>query len=173
MNSNQKGFTLIELLAVIVVLAIVMLVAVNAVLPQMEKARRNSFSIEVNGLIKSAQQHYVIAQMGNFVLDKGQTCCVDLTYLISTGQSELKESDGYKGFVLINNDATGNIIYKPYLENGTFYTDASTTSENKSYGEADAKSVSGKSVSYNSCDSWWNSSHTEPAQQNKEPKCGY
>ena len=35
--NNNHGFTLVELLAVIVVLAIVMLVAVQSVLPQMEK----------------------------------------------------------------------------------------------------------------------------------------
>ena len=41
-NNNLRGFTLVELLAVIVVLAIVMLIALQAVLPAMERARRSS-----------------------------------------------------------------------------------------------------------------------------------
>ena len=58
---DLRGFTLIELLAVIVVLAIIMLIAVNAVLPQMEKARRSSFAIEANGAIQAA--HLVLLLM--------------------------------------------------------------------------------------------------------------
>ena len=145
---SKRGFTLIELLAVIVVLAVVMLIGVNAVLPQMDKARRNSFSIEVNGFVKSAQQQFVMSQLGSFVLSDGQTCCVDLTTLISKGQSDLKESDGYKGYILITNSG-GNIIYKPYLTNTKFYVDDTKAEANKSYSSTDVKdgSVSGKATS--------------------------
>ena len=87
-DNNKRGFTLIELLAVIVVLSVVMLIGVNAVLPQLDNAQRNSFSIEVNGFIKSAQQQFVVAQLGSFVLGNGQTCCVDLDTLIDKGQSD-------------------------------------------------------------------------------------
>ena len=40
---NNKGFTLIELLAVIVILAIVMGVAANAILNVMNDSRKNTF----------------------------------------------------------------------------------------------------------------------------------
>ncbi len=142
-NSYSKsGFTLVELLAVIVVLAVVMLIGVNAVLPQMDRARRNAVAIEMNGFIKSAQQYYIVKQMGTFVLDKGATCCVSLDQLIAEGQSELKKEE-YTGYVLIKNN-NGTIQYGPYLEKkGTFYINGTDFKINdRNYNESDAKSVS-------------------------------
>ena len=57
--NSRRGFTLVELLAVIVVLAIVMLIALQAVLPAMDSARRQTFAIEANGAIDAANTYFM------------------------------------------------------------------------------------------------------------------
>lgn len=105
---NERGFTLVELLAVIVVLAIVMLIAVNAVLPRMEEARKQAFLIEANGLIKSAQQYIVTESLAgnvNFV-ETGDAICVSVNDLVDKGHSSL-DKNKYIGSVTITK--SGNI----------------------------------------------------------------
>lgn len=50
---NKKGFTLIELLAVIVILAIIILIAVFAILPQVEKSKKNAVKDSTHSYIKN------------------------------------------------------------------------------------------------------------------------
>ncbi len=105
MNSNKKykvGFTLIELLAVIVVLAIVMLIAANAVLPRMADARKQVFSIEANAAIQSAQTYYINGNITNNgdVLPVGDNVkCVTIKTLREKG---FYTGDiDYKGYILV------------------------------------------------------------------------
>ena len=77
---NRKGFTLVELLAVIVVLAVIMLLAVNAVIPQMNKARRNAFVTEAQTFIGGAETYILNKQMGGQAI--GDTACVELGQLM-------------------------------------------------------------------------------------------
>jgi len=62
---NKKGFTLVELLAVIVVLAVVMLIATTAVVPMMNRARKNAFITEIQSLIKGAEAYYTYTYFTN------------------------------------------------------------------------------------------------------------
>ena len=57
---NQKGFTLVELLAVIAILAILVIMALPAVLRMFEKARIDSFTNEVNVLVRTTEQQYLL-----------------------------------------------------------------------------------------------------------------
>ena len=57
---NKKGFTLVELLAVIAILAILVIMALPAVLRMFEKARVDSFTNEVNTIIRTARQQYLL-----------------------------------------------------------------------------------------------------------------
>lgn len=124
---NERGFTLIELLAVIVVLAIVMLIGVNAILPQMDDARKRAFSIEVNGLVTSAQQWFVTAQLTDgIVINAGETHCVSVDDLITAGQSDLKKDSGYSGCVEISK--SGNLfLYNAKLKNKSYQTKLTAT----------------------------------------------
>lgn len=116
--NNVRGFTLIELLAVIVVLAIIMLLAVNAIFPQMDKARTQAFAIEANGLIKSATQYAITKSYeANKVVDKNGVC-VTVDALVNSGDSDLDKSK-YHGYVIIKK--AGNInTYQVWLANGSF-----------------------------------------------------
>ena len=99
---DVRGFTLVELLAVIVVLAIIMLIAVNAVLPRMNSAREQAFAIEANALMEAAQ-----------------------TYVFNESLSTLgalKDCgtvSNYTGKVLLEQDGS-TYKYKVYLQNGQF-----------------------------------------------------
>ena len=112
---NLKGFTLVELLAVIVVLAIVMLIAVNAVLPQMERARRSSFAIEANGAIDAANSYFMNASLTTgatgFPTAPGGTACVTIEELRKGGYSDL--SSEYEGSVKVtkHDDSTSNLYF--------------------------------------------------------------
>ena len=116
---NKKGFTLIELLAVIIVLAVVTLLAVQAVLPQVEKARRNVFVVEVNHAIDAAKQWYSEKKLINDENNK----CIKIGDLIRDGYFEVSDSSNYAGYVVIEKDANGVVTgYSIEMSNGTFET---------------------------------------------------
>lgn len=116
---NAKGFTLVELLAVIVVLAIVGLIAVQAVLPRMDEARRQAFAIEANGLVKSAQQYVVTKTLtSELTLFDGEETCVSVATLVDEGHSSLDKTK-YDGKVVV--EKKGDIfLYNIYLGNASF-----------------------------------------------------
>lgn len=119
-DDNLRGFTLIELLAVIVVLAIVMLIGLNAVLPRLEKARKEAFAIEANGAIKSAEQYFSMGILNGTISLNGGTGCVTVAQLIESGDSTL--DSGYEGKVQVTRSAEGKFTYTVYLKhkNGNF-----------------------------------------------------
>ena len=57
---NQKGFTLVELLAIIAILAILVIMALPAVLRMFNQARIDTFSNEVNTIIRTTRQQYLL-----------------------------------------------------------------------------------------------------------------
>ncbi len=119
---NKKGFTLVELLAVIVVLAIIILIAMPAVLSSMEKARKNSFAVEANEVIRAAQTAYADAVMNGKA--SGNNVCIPYNYL-KNGFLE-KHDDNYNGSVLITiNPTSGQASYKIYLSNSNYTVDSS------------------------------------------------
>lgn len=115
---DVRGFTLIELLAVIVVLAIVMLIAVQAVLPKMDESRRRAFAIEANGLIKSAIQ-YVISDMtfNGTVIDESGVC-LSVKELVDSGNSTL-DALKYKGKVMVFKNGN-QYLYRITMNNGSY-----------------------------------------------------
>ena len=122
---NKKGFTLVELLAVIVVLSIIILIAMPSVMNSMAKARRNSFFIEANEVIKSAQTAY-----SEFLSNggAGSTLCVPYDVLKEAGYIE-KNDDKYKGSVLITVSETGASTYQIWLSSGTYIINGVLASE--------------------------------------------
>ncbi len=80
---KKKGFTLVELLAVIAILAILVIMALPAVLKMYNKARIDTFSNELNTIIRTARQQYLLSggQAGTYSKDSNP--------LSLTGNSEL------------------------------------------------------------------------------------
>lgn len=105
---KKNGFTLVELLAVIVVLAIIMVIAIPAVLEAMNNARRQSFILYVDKVVKDVQTNYVsdsqtsIPGTGIFVYD----ITTDLGYT-STGS--------YHGYVVVDAAQNGDVDTPHYI----------------------------------------------------------
>ena len=57
---KKRGFTLVELLAVIAILAIVVIMALPAVLRMFNQARIDTFSNEINTILRTAKQQYLL-----------------------------------------------------------------------------------------------------------------
>ena len=68
---NKKGFTLVELLAVIAILAILVIIALPNVLNMFRNAKKNTFTDEVQNLVKSAENKYLTNSMNNI---SGEMC---------------------------------------------------------------------------------------------------
>jgi prepilin-type N-terminal cleavage/methylation domain-containing protein len=115
---NKKGFTLVELLAVIVILAVIILVAINAVLPQMERARKNAFADEVMNYAKAAETKYVSdSQEEDNVGDITSGICYNLktpNYGLH-GEYVSKNDDSYTGVVILKQNPTNTSLYDKYV----------------------------------------------------------
>lgn len=125
MKKNNKGFTLIELLAVIVVLAILILLAMPKVTSMMEKARKNSFAVEANEIVKIAQTAYSDGLL-NGDSASGETCFT-VDQLITDGFLD-KDPGEIKGTITFDVDAgTGkyNTIVK--LSKDSYYVEGTNT----------------------------------------------
>ncbi len=62
---NKNAFTLVELLAVIAILAILVIIALPNVLKMFRDAKVNTFTSEVQNIMKSAESKYISASIGN------------------------------------------------------------------------------------------------------------
>ncbi len=62
---DKKGFTLVELLAVIAILAILVIIALPNVLKMFREAKVNTFTSEVQNIMRSAESKYVSLSIGN------------------------------------------------------------------------------------------------------------
>ena len=105
---KKKGFTLVELLAVIAILAILVIMALPAVLRMFNSARRDSFTNEVNTVIRTSRQQYLLSGGTDTTWSnaEGSTKTLDLT-----GNSNLKY------YVKMNNEGK---ITKLQVSNGDF-----------------------------------------------------
>ena len=101
---KKNGFTLVELLAVIVILAVVILIAVTAVLPRMNKAKKNSFYDEAVAYLKAGTEAYVA--------DESVEC-----YNIDDLKEYIKQpKSGYTGVLFVNEQGS-----KLYITDVKYY----------------------------------------------------
>ena len=149
-KKTKIGFTLVELLSVIVILAIILLITVTAVLPQMQKARRKAFADEGLVFAKAAENAYIDDQASG-----------DMSYTIDYLREHYvtKSDDTYTGCVIVNTDESGRIVNKTiYLAQRDKFmilgeTDTSLKkSLDKKIKDYKLNSTSGWSNKYSSCD---------------------
>ncbi|MBO4601236.1 MAG: type II secretion system protein [Bacilli bacterium] len=136
MKNNKKGFTLVELLAVIVILAVVILIAVTAVIPRMNKAKKNAFKDEALAFIKAANEKSVLEEQGD-----------GLCYLVNdlVGQYIDKKDMTYTGVVF---RATANDEWKIEIKqsSGEKFTIKGASSTNPGLTSAEVKDLAVGSV---------------------------
>ena len=114
---NKKGFTLVELLAVIAILAILVIIALPNVLSMYRQARMNSFTNEVNNILKVTRQQYFLDGA------TGQTYTN-----VGDDTNELDLSGGANIQYYVETNAQGDIT-KIQVTNGTYQYDKSGTIE--------------------------------------------
>ena len=90
---NKSGFTLVELLAVIVILAVVILIAVTAVIPRMNKAKKNALVDEALVYLNAAKESLI------FDADDIGSRCINISDLNENYVK--KDSNGYSGVIKI------------------------------------------------------------------------
>ena len=105
---KKRGFTLVELLAVIAILAILVIMALPAVLKMFNQARKDSFTNEVNTILRTARQQYLLSGGADTEWSNvsGSSNSLDLT-----GNSRLQY------YVKMNNEGQ---ITKLQVSNGDF-----------------------------------------------------
>lgn len=115
MKCNKKGFTLVELLAVIVVLAIIMIIAIPSVLNSMATAKKNSFKVFGQDVIRKAMEIREIAE-----LDPDQ----ELKNCYTLDELKLETGGRYTGVVVYDATNAENPKYLVYLADGNYYINA-------------------------------------------------
>lgn len=111
MKKNIKGFTLIEVIAVTVLLAILILLAVFAIIPQIKKSRINAFGDEVLNYAGAAETKYVSDGINDTYDTVSST---GICYNTSQLKGEyVKTEKNYKGIVVLKDD-DGNHKFKRY-----------------------------------------------------------
>ena len=116
---NANGFTLIELLAVIVVLAIVILMASMAVVPRMNDARKQVFTMEANEAINAASSYLMnsaLTATGNktFPTEDNKVVCLTIQELVTNG--DFKSKKDYVGKILVKKSGQ-NYLYVVSMTN--------------------------------------------------------
>ena len=130
MKLNKKGFTLVELLAVIVILAVVMLVAITAIGPVMERANKGALSSSAQIILSGAENAYTADQMKSSsarIFKSGSPVCVSIKALEDGGYFDAKGKK-YMGSVLVDVAADGKATYTIWvMEVGGTYSIANKT----------------------------------------------
>jgi prepilin-type N-terminal cleavage/methylation domain-containing protein len=109
---NKRGFTLVELLAVIVVLAILMLIATNNVLPMIEKAKKGAFATTANQLLDSAMNMQMYLNLSSASANDNSLCTTP-DNLIANNYVDKITTSSYTGTIYIGREADGK--YKKEL----------------------------------------------------------
>lgn len=131
---KKNGFTLVELLAVIVVLALIMIIAIPSVLDVMNNARRHSFALYIEKVIKDTQTQYVMDAQSTI---QGSGVYVynietDLNYT-STGN--------YHGYVLVNAIDVDEPHYIIYLYDSNYMIFNYDVTQSHKFPSADDKNL--------------------------------
>jgi len=109
---NVSGFTLIELLAVIVVLAIIILMASMAVIPRMNQARKQVFSMEANEALDAASSYWLDGTInGDNTFPIGtETKCVSIEDLRTSG--DFTGGSDYNGVIYVHKKSSTDNTYE-------------------------------------------------------------
>lgn len=108
----KSGFTLVELLAVIIVLAIIMLIAVNNVMPLMTQAREGAFASTANNILNAAETAVLADEINQKHFD-----CYSVSYLVSkqyVRKIKANATDGFTGHVRVTRTTTGGVTTYSY-----------------------------------------------------------
>ncbi len=112
-KESKKGFTLVELLAVIVILSVVILIAVTAVIPRMNNAKKSALVDEALMYLNAAKESYVF---------NGETSNVSLcTNITDLNEKYIKKDNNSYSGVVITDFNNGTFTQTINLTDGKYY----------------------------------------------------
>lgn len=128
---KNRGFTLIELLAVILILGIISLIAIPIIDNVVNDAKRSSFNVTIENIIKSIEEKCQIEDM------KGITKTTSYQFKdgVITPNLDIKGSIPSEGVILVDNEC--NISFK-YLANDKYLAVKTANSVSTMISEYDA-----------------------------------
>lgn len=142
---NRKGFTLIELLAVIVILAIVMGVAANAVLNVMNDSRKNTLQSSAKSAADAFRTAYAENQLKNSSTILGLSSSTVLggtpTKLTDAGTSLNITTTNYeldKSYVYYEENTGSFTVCLVAKEGASYYLEKAATEKTKQLGSGSA-----------------------------------
>lgn len=95
LKKNKKGFTLVELLAVIVILALLIVVTANTVLPMMNKSKQNAMVVYAERVLNTASSFFQADSITDSATSKNYSI------------AELMGEDNYYGCVNVEKNGDG------------------------------------------------------------------
>ena len=150
---NNKGFTLIELLAVIVILAIVMGVAANAVLNVMNDSRKNTLQSSAKSAADAFRTAYAEYQLKNdgmiLGLNASNLLAGDASNLLGAAKSLNLSAASYdltNSKVYYDKSKGSFIVCLVAKENGSYYL--ATARNNSAVNIVDTQVGTGTSATY-------------------------
>lgn len=133
---NKKGFTLVELLAVIVILALLIVITANTVLPMMNKSKQNAMVVYAERVLSNAAAEY---QADSITLGNAEPGIYSITRLMG-GNNEYvgcvkveRNGDNYKYSINMYDHNNQYSLEKADLTSGVFEDSATDLVDPNSY----------------------------------------
>ena len=115
---NKKGFAIVEILVIVVILAVVGLIIMMSVIPQIEQNAKESFLTDSKLYIQAATKHFSDIKIDEENFTGG---CVSISDLNKTDVGVVDKKN-YSGYISLALDEDNNIIYNISITNKRFYS---------------------------------------------------
>ena len=117
--SNKKGFTIVEILVVVVILAVVGLIIMMSVIPQIEQNAKDAFIKDIKLYLQASTKKLTDAKIEG---EEFTSKCVSISDLNKTDVGVVDKSN-YRGYVITSLDPEDNtVIYNIAITNKRFYS---------------------------------------------------
>ncbi len=115
---NKKGFTVVEILVVIVIIAVVGLIIMMSVIPQIEKNAKDSFITDGKLYLQAATKYFTDQVIEADEFKKG---CISIEDLNKTDIGVIDKKN-YSGYITVSLDDNKTAVYSIAITNNRFYT---------------------------------------------------
>ena len=118
---KKNGFTLVEILAVIVILGVISTIAMTAVIPKINNAKKDTFIVNAKNILNTAEKHFVHIQTLNELPTKKNESVEGITYAFNvlSGANVLytayyMDIKNMGGLMTIDEDYDGYVFFADY-----------------------------------------------------------
>ena len=117
--TNNKGFAIVEALVVVVILAVVGLIIMMSIIPQIEQNAKDSFIKDIKLYLQASTKKITDAKIEG---EEFTSKCVSIADLNKTDVGVVDKGN-YKGYIITSLDPEDNtVIYNIAITNKRFYS---------------------------------------------------